>query len=162
MNKFVGLGLLIIAALVGFVFFTNRGSQIRIEGTMKKVRLQQLAENNTLAVFDFRFSNPADYPFVVADVTSTCTLKGGREIAGELVTDADVKPLFEYHALTLGAKFNESLIRKSRVAPKTLEDRMIAMTYPVSADTLAGRTGCVLHVKDVDGAVSDIRETPAP
>lgn len=162
MNKFVGLGLLIIAVLLGLVFVTNRGSQIRIEGTMEKVRLQQLAENSTLAVFDFRFSNPADYPFVVSDVTSTCTLKSGTEITGELVTDADVKPLFEYHALTLGAKFNESLIRKSRVAPKTIEDRMIAMTYPTSADTLATRMGCVLHIKDVDGAVSDILESPAP
>ena len=161
MNKFVGLGLLIVAVLVGIVFLKNRGSQIRIEGTMKKVRAQKLDDKSTLLVFDFRFSNPADYPFVVADVNSTCTLKDGNELTGQLVTDVDAKTLFEYHALTLGAKFNESLIRKSRVAPKTTEDRMIAMTYPVEPEVLANRTGCALNIKDVDGAVSTIRETPA-
>ncbi len=160
MNKFVGLGLLIIAVLVGIVFVSNRGSQIRIEGAIKKVRSQKLDDKSTLLVFDFRFSNPADFPFVVAEVTSTCTLKDGKELAGEVVTDADAKPIFEYHALTLGAKFNESLIRKSRVAPKTTEDRMIAVTYPVEPEALAARTGCVLLVKDVDGAVGTIRETP--
>src|SRR5690349_24262302 len=103
---------------------------------MKKVRLQKLDDKSTLLVFDFRFSNPADYPFVVADVTSTCTLKDGKEVPGELVTDVDVKTLFDYHALTLGAKYNESLVRKSRVAPKTTEDRMIAMTYAVEPDAL--------------------------
>lgn len=161
MNKFAGLGLIIIAVLVGLVFLKNRGSQIRIEGTMKKVRAQELDAKSTLLVFDFRFSNPADYPFVVSDVTSTCTLQDGKELAGELVTDTDVKTLFEYHALTLGAKFNESLIRKSRVAPKTMEDRMIAMTYPVEAAVLAKRKGCKLFIKDVDGAVSTIAETAA-
>ncbi|MEP7367160.1 MAG: hypothetical protein ABI972_28195 [Acidobacteriota bacterium] len=162
MNKYVGLGLLIVAVLLAIVFVKNRGSQIRIEGTMKKVRMQKLDDKSTLLVFDFRFSNPADYPFIVADVTSTCTLKDASEITGELVTDADAKPLFDYHALTLGAKYNESLIRKSRVAPKTIEDRMIAMTYAVEPEVLANRTGCVLSVKDVDGAVSTIRETAAP
>jgi len=162
MNKFAGIGLLIIAVLVGIVFVTNRGSQIRIEGSIKKVRSQKLDDKSTMLVFDFRFSNPADYPFIVAEVTSTCTLKDGKELEGEVVTDADAKPIFEYHALTLGAKFNESLIRKSRVNPKTTEDRMIAVTYPVEPETLAARTGCVLLIKDVDGAVSTIRETPAP
>ena len=158
MSKFVGLGLLIIGSLLAIVFLSNRGSQIRIEGTIKKVRAQKLDDNSTMLVFDFRFSNPADYPFVVADVTSICTLKDGKELPGEAVTDADAKPIFEYHALTLGAKFNESLIRKSRVAPKTIEDRMIAMTYPVEPEVLAARTGCVLSIKDVDGAVSTITE----
>lgn len=158
MAKYAGLGLLLIAALIGAVFFLNRGSQIRIEGAIKKVRMQKLYEKSTLLVFDFRFSNPADFPFVVSEVTSTCTLKDGTELAGELVTDADVKPIFEFHALTLGAKYNESLIRKSRVAPKTVEDRMIAMTYPVDPEVLESRTGCVLLVKDVDGAVSTIVE----
>ena len=158
MAKYVGLGLLLIAALIGAVFFLNRGSQIRIEGTIKKVRMQKLYDKSTLLVFDFRFSNPADFPFVVSEVTSTCTLRDGKEIIGELVTDADAKPIFEYHALTLGAKYNESLIRKSRVAPKTVEDRMIAMTYPVDPEVLDTRTGCVLHVKDIDGALSTIVE----
>lgn len=158
MVKYVGLGLLLIVALISAVFFVNRGSQIRIEGTIKKVRMQKLYEKSTLLVFDFRFSNPADFPFVVSEVTSTCTLNDGKELTGELVTDADAKPIFEYHALTLGAKYNESLIRRSRVAPKTVEDRMIAMTYPVDPEVLDARTGCVLQVKDVDGAVSTIVE----
>ncbi|MBN8731127.1 MAG: hypothetical protein J0L64_11330 [Acidobacteria bacterium] len=159
MVKYAGLGLLLIVALISAVFFANRGSQIRIEGTIKKVRMQKLYDKSTLLVFDFRFSNPADFPFVVSEVTSICTLKDDKEVEGDLVTDADAKPIFEYHALTLGAKYNESLIRKSRVAPKTVEDRMIAMTYPVDPEVLDARTGCVLRVKDVDGAVSTIVET---
>ena len=116
---------MIAAAAAGAIFYFNRGSQIRIEGSMKKVRMQKLYENSTLLVFDFRFSNPANFPFVVAEVTSECTLADGRKLEGELVTDADAKPIFAFHALTLGDKYNESLIRKSRVAPKTTEDRMI-------------------------------------
>jgi len=158
MLRYAGVGLLLICALIGAVFYFNRGSQIRIEGSIKKVRAQKLYDKSTLLVFDFRFSNPADYPFVVSEVTSTCTLKDGTELAGELVTDADAKPIFEFHALTLGAKYNESLVRKSRVAPKTTEDRMIAMTYAAEPEDLEARTGCVLHVKDVDGAVSTIVE----
>lgn len=160
MNRFAAIGLLIAAAAAGAIFFLNRGSQIRIEGVMKKVRMQKLYEQSTLLVFDFRFSNPANYPFVVAEVTSECTLADGSELEGELVTDADAKPIFAFHALTLGAKYNESLIRKSRVPPKTTEDRMIAMVYKSEPGPLEKRTGCVLRIHDVDGAVSTIAETP--
>lgn len=160
MNKFAAIGLLIAAAAAGAIFYFNRGSQIRIEGSMKKVRMQKLYENSTLLVFDFRFSNPANFPFVVAEVTSECTLADGRKLEGELVTDADAKPIFAFHALTLGDKYNESLIRKSRVAPKTTEDRMIAMVYQTEPGPLETRTGCVLRIRDVDGAVSTIAETP--
>ncbi|MCC6295024.1 MAG: hypothetical protein IT164_20395 [Bryobacterales bacterium] len=160
MNKFAAIGLLIAAAAAGAIFYFNRGSQIRIEGSMKKVRMQKLYENSTLLVFDFRFSNPANFPFVVAEVTSECTLADGRKLEGELVTDADAKPIFAFHALTLGDKYNESLIRKSRVAPKTTEDRMIAMVYRTEPEPLEKRSGCVLRIRDVDGAVSTIAETP--
>lgn len=158
MNRWVLVGLAAVAALAGAIFWSNRGAQIRIEGTVLKTRMQKLADNHTMLAFDFRFTNPADYPFVVRDVTVRCTMPDGETLAGETVSDDDARRVFEFYKLNLGEKFNESLVIKNKVPPKATEDRMIAATFAAGPERLAARTGCRIRVDDVDGAYSEIRE----
>lgn len=158
MNRFVLIGLGVVAAAIAVIYTTNRGSQIRVEGKVQKTRIQKLADNSTLAAFDFRFTNPAKYPFVVRRVTVTCTGADGKPIAGENVSEDDAKRIFEYYRASLGEKYNESLVLRNRIPPGATQDRMIAATFAVEPEVLEKRTGCLLRVDDVDGAYSEIRE----
>ena len=48
--------------------YMQRGAHIEVTGSVLKVRTLELDENSSLAVVDFRISNPADYNFVVRSV----------------------------------------------------------------------------------------------
>ena len=158
MNRFVVIGLAVVAAVVGIAYFTNRGSQIRVEGKVQKTRLQKLDENSTLAAFDFRFTNPANYPFVVRRVTAICTAADGKPLTGETVSEDDARRIFEHYRANLGEKYNESLVLRDRIPPHATQDRMIAATFSVEPHVLEKRTGCLLRIDDVDGAYSEVRE----
>ena len=65
----LGIAVLVVAAIVGGVFYMQRGAHVELQGKILKVRTAPLDENSSVAVLDFRFTNIADYPFAVRDVT---------------------------------------------------------------------------------------------
>lgn len=52
------LGLMAVAILAGVALLVNRGSQVRLEGSILKVRVVPTDDNACLAVVDFRVKNP--------------------------------------------------------------------------------------------------------
>ena len=88
-----GVGLVVILIAVAFILFMQRGAHVELKGGILKVRTMGADENSSLAVVDFRFVNPSDYPFVVRSVDVTATI-AGQEVTSTPVSEVDAKKIF--------------------------------------------------------------------
>jgi hypothetical protein len=151
----IGLG--IVAAIVGGALYSNRGSHVVLDGQIQKVRTHSVDERSSAAIIDFRFVNPARYPFVVRDVELFLVGKDGKETPGMVVSDIDAKRLLDA-VPELGPKYNDTLKVRDKVMPKQSDDRMVAARFEVPEADLQARARFRIRVEDVDGAVSEILE----
>jgi len=153
------IGLAIVGALIGFVFYANRGAHIEIRGEVLKVRTHSAEETSSVAILDFRFANPADYPFVVRKIDVTVVGKDGSTTEGMVVADADAARYLSYFP-ALGQKYNDSLVVREKVLPKQLLDKMVMARFEAPESKLQMRERFRIRVEEVDGAVSLIEEKP--
>jgi hypothetical protein len=159
--KMAGIGLAILAVVLAVIFFANRGSQIRLDGSIQQVRVQAMDSNSCVVIVDFRFINPADYPFVVRDATLHLSLDNGAPMRGAPVSIASAKQVFDYYSKVnpdLGVQYNEIFRARDRVEPNESMDRMIMARFDVSASEAEARTDLTVRVEEVDGAVTEIHE----
>ena len=153
----VAVGLVVVAAAVAGILWMQRGAHIEVAGSVLKVRTLELDENSSLAVVDFRCTNPADYPFVVRSVDVFMEDDAGKKYDSATVSETDVQRVFEYHKF-LGQQFNKSLILKDRIAPHETQDRMIAARFETPEARLQARKRLILRIEEVDGRISEIVE----
>jgi hypothetical protein len=153
----MAVGAVVIAAAVAGVLYMQRGAHIDLPGKVLKVRMAPLDENSAVVVLDFRISNPADYPFVVRTVTVLSEDVAGNLAEGATVSETDARRMFELLPL-LGAKYNDTLIMRDRVAPHSSQDRMVAARFEAPEAKLASRKRFVLRIEEVDGKVVEIPE----
>jgi len=153
--RFAGLGALIVAALVAGVLYWNRGAHVVLEGSVQKVRTLGMDERSVVVVADFRFVNPADYPFIVRDAKLMLEDAAGVRLEGMMVGEVDAERLFRYFPL-LGPKYNRTLIARDRVGPRERMDRMIAARFEIPEPAVKTYRKLIIRVEDVDGAVSEI------
>lgn len=154
---FVGAGALIVALFVAGLVYLQWGAHVELKGAILKVRTAPADENSSIAVLDFRFVNPSDYPFIVRRVDVYLEEAGGRVHEGSVISETDAKRLFDALPL-LGQKYNESLLIRTRIRPRESMDRMIAARFELPEASLASRKRLWVRVEDVDGAVSEIAE----
>jgi len=152
-----GAGLLVVVGGVGAVLFMQRGAHIDLKGAVLKVRTQAMDENSSVAVVDFRFVNPANYPFVVRQVDVTIQDKDGKTLEGAAVSELDARRLFEYYPL-LGQKFNDSLMMRDKIPARQSMDRMIVARFEVPEAALQSRRKLTVRIVDVDGPVAELQE----
>ena len=152
-----GIGLVALALAVAAVFYVQRGAHIQVTGRFLKVRTAPLDEHSSVAVIDFRVTNPADYPFVVRDVTVILENASGVPSEGTTVSESDTDRLFAGVPL-LGQKYNPALIVRNKIAPHETQDRMVAARIEAPEAELDKRKRFVVRVAEVDGAVSEISE----
>ena len=151
------IGLVVIAIGVAAVLYMQRGAHIQVTGRFLKVRTAPLDEKSSVAVVDFRVTNPADYPFMVRDVTLVLEDAAGNQSEGVTVSAVDADRLFTGVPL-LGQKYNEALIARERIAPHQSVDRMVAARFEVPEAALEMRKRLLIRIDEVDGAVSEISE----
>ena len=151
----IGVGVILIA-VIG-VFYVQRGAHVELKGAILKVRTQALDENSSVAVIDFRFVNPADYPFVVRSVEVSMQGADGKSYDGESISEVDTKRIFQYYPL-LGQKFNDTLLMRDKIAPRQSQDRMIAARFVLPVKILEARQNLKVRIEDVDGPISEIAE----
>jgi hypothetical protein len=151
------IGVAAVAAMVFGLLWIQRGAHVELKGEILKVRTHELDERSSIAVIDFRFVNPADYPFIVRKVDVILEDPSDRELEGMTVAESDTRRLFDAYPL-LGQKFNESLRPRDRVDARQSQDRMIAARFEVPVGVLNSRKQLTVRVEDVDGPVSQIRE----
>jgi hypothetical protein len=158
---YVGIGLVLVAIGVAVIFHIQRGAHIELRGSVLKVRTLPIDNAVAIAVIDFRFVNPADYPFIVRRVNVLMEDPAGRIIEGSVISESDAVRLFQYYPV-LGQKFNESLTIRTKVAPRLAMDRMIGARFELSDKELEGRKRLTIRIEDVDGAISDVVEEARP
>ena len=151
----VGLG--VVAFGVAGVFYMQRGAHTELKGAVLKVRTQAMDENSAVAVVDFRFANPAKYPFVVRQVDVAIEDKDGKRIDGTAVSDLDARRLFEYYP-QLGQKFNDTLMMRNKIPPGQSMDRMITARFELPEAELQTRKKLIVRIVDLDGASSELEE----
>lgn len=152
------LGLAVVGLILVGALYSNRGSRMELHGEINKVRAHALDERSSVVVVDFRLSNSADYPFMIRTVQLFLDSANGTAPAeGVVVAEVDARRLFE--ALPeLGPKYNDSLKIRDRLAPKAIDDRMIAARFELPVAELNRRARFRLQIEEVDGAISEITE----
>ena len=145
-----GIGLAIIALAVGGIFFMQRGDRMQLPGKILKVRTAALDDDSSVAVIDFRITNPSDILFEVRTVTVEMEDNQGKSYMGQSISEMDAKRLFEGLPV-LGTKFNTSLLMKDRLGSHGSADRMIAARFQAPVALLDGRKRFVVRIEEVDG-----------
>ena len=145
-----GVGLGIIALAVGGIFFMQRGDRIELPGKILKVRTAPLDEDSSVAVIDFRITNPSNILLEVREVTVEMDDNQGKSYLGQTVSETDTQRLFE-GVPVLGPKFNRSLLTRDRIGSHGSADRMIAARFQAPMSMLDARKRFIVRVEEVDG-----------
>ncbi len=151
-------GIAVIAAIVTWVFYIQRGAHMELRGSVLKVRTLATDENSSVAVIDFRVTNQADYAWMVRSVGVSIVDGQGYLVTGSTIADADAGRLFDYFPL-LGQKYNNSLTMRTRIQPHETTDRMIGVRFEIPEAQLLARKSLKIHIEEVDGAAAEIDET---
>ena len=146
----IGLG--VIALAVGAIFYMQRGDRIDLPGKILKVRTAALDDESSIAVVDFRISNPSDILFEVRTVSAQVEGADGKISEGQISSDSDAARVMEAVPV-LGEKYNKTLMVKERIGAHGAADRMVAVRFPVPLDKLDTRKRLTVRVEEVDGKV---------
>ncbi len=166
MNKtfwiFLLTGLAVVGGFLFTLFKTTEGAHLRLEGRILKVRVLALPDSAAvLAVVDFRVTNPSDVPFVGNSVALRLEPASGDPVDGIVISKPDVDNMFRYEKL-LGPKYNDVYSLQDRIAPHQTLDRMAAARFNVPEAAVNSRKAIRIRLEDVDGAVAELAEAPAP
>ena len=151
------IGIVVIALAITGVFYMQRGAHMVLPGKVLKVRTAPLDDNSSIAVIDFRVTNPADYAFMAKSVTAVLEEPSGNQIEGETSSEVDAQRLFAGIPL-LGEKYNNSFKERDRIPPHSSRDFMVASRFEVPESKLAARKRFLVRIEEVDGVVSEIPE----
>ena len=152
-----GIGLVLVLCATGIILYLQRGAHVELRGAILKVRTMGMDDNSSLAVVDFRFANPSNYPFVVRSVDVTATGTDGQNYSSTPVPEVEAKRIFDYYTV-LGPKFNTSLIARDKIPGQQSADRMIMTRFEVPVAQLDARKTIKVRIEDVDGPVSELVE----
>jgi hypothetical protein len=157
---YVLAGVAVVAAVVVWVFYIQRGAHMELKGSIFKVRTLATDDHSSVALIDFRVTNVADYDWLVRSVDVSVTDGQGYVVDGSTISDVDAGRLFEYYPL-LGQKYNSSLTLRTRIHPHETLDRMVGVRFEIPEAQLQARKNLTIRVTEVDGGVSEIAERPA-
>ncbi len=159
--KMAGIGVAVVIVVVVAIWFGTLGSHIRLSGEIQRVRFLGMQDNSTIVIVDFRFVNPADFPFVVRDATVHLISSEGMSTKGTAIAAGDVQRLFDYYSKVdpeLGPAYNEVFKARDRVEPGERLDRMIAARFEMPKPAAAGHEKVKLRIEDVDGAITEFEK----
>lgn len=153
------MGAAALAAMLIFTLVANRGSRVRLEGKIIKVRTEPLDDTSSAIVLDFRVTNHQKPVFIVRDVAVSVTKAGGQTINADTVSEMDAQRFFDAYP-QIGAKFNQSLMARTRLATGETIDRMIAVRVDLPHAEVLKRKNLYLRIVDADGEATVIHERP--
>jgi hypothetical protein len=153
----LGIAVIVVVAIIGGVFYMQRGAHVELQGKILKVRTAPLDENSSVAVLDFRFTNVADYPFTVHNVAVTLEDKSGKLIQGTPIAETDAQRLFQALPL-LGQKYSASLIVRDEIPAHGSQDRMVAARFEIPESQMEAHRQLTIRIQDAAGPVSEIKE----
>ena len=146
----VVIGLAVVALAVGGIFFLQRNDKIDLPGKILKVRTTELDNESSVAVIDFRVTNPSDVLFEVRTVTVDMEDSSGKHYTGQVSSDTDAASLMKALPV-LGEKYNKTLMVKERIGAHGSQDRMVAARFVAPAAVLDARKRLTVRIEEVDG-----------
>jgi hypothetical protein len=153
------VGLLVVACVIGGVFYTKKGTHLEPRGSILKVRTQAIDDKNSIAVLEVRLVNDSDVQMIVRQIEVNLETKEGHQLPGAIVAGGDAKSVFQYYP-QLGEQFNEPLMAQDRVRPHETIDRMLAVRFETPDATLQERKKITVRVEDTDGPVAEFSSGP--
>ena len=154
---FLGIGLAVVAIVVGISFYGNKGAHLELTGGILKVRTFEMNPNATLVMLDFRAENPSDVPFVVNTVEIELTPATGEPVVGMSISKPDIENVFKYEKF-LGSKYNDVLSIRDQIAPHQTVDRMVGARFELPESAIEARKTIRLRIVDMDGAAAELTE----
>jgi hypothetical protein len=148
--RFTLIGLLLVVLLAGLVYWFNRGSQVRLNAEVIRVRTVATSESTAILIAEVRIDNPAEVPFVVRGVTASLTAPDGTVLTGDPVAQGDLDRALGYFAAE-GPRYNETLKVRSRLAGRTRRDWTVAVSLPLARTVIEARRSLTFEIEDVDG-----------
>ena len=155
---FLVAGLAVVGGLIFTMLTATQGAHLRLEGKILKVRVLALPGSAaSIAIIDFRVTNPSNVPFVVNSVTLRLEPAKGDAADGTTISKNDIENIFRYQKL-LGPKYNDTLSLQDRIAPHKTADLMAGARFEVPESAVNSRRSIRVRIEDVDGASADITE----
>jgi hypothetical protein len=152
---YVAAGLAVVAAAIALTLYLTRGSHLELTGTVQKVRTLAVEENSSIAIVDFRMTNPSDYTYVVKKVTVTFTTQSGEKLEGQNIAEIDARRIFEGYP-ALGQKYNETILPKGKIPARQTSDKMISVRFDAPEAKIQNPKQIHIRIDEVDGAISEI------
>jgi hypothetical protein len=151
------IGVALVGLLVAAALWFNRGSNVRLEGRILKVRAIATGEEASLALVDFRIQNPAKVRFLVQEVRLSVTRENGEVVEGLVSAQSDLDRVLQYFPAE-GPRYNEVLRPKSNIGGGAQSDWCVGAGWDFPARILEGRKNLTVTIEDVDGAVVVLQE----
>ena len=155
---FLGIGLALVAIVVGISLYGNKGSHLELTGKILKVRTYEMNPNATIVILDFRTENPSDIPFVVKSFDIELTPASGDPVTGMSISKSDLDAVFKFEKF-IGAKYNDSLGVGDKVAPHQKFDRVVGARFDLPESAIESRKSIKVRFHDLDGPVSELTES---
>lgn len=147
----------IVGSMIGGGLYWTRNNHLELKGKVLKVRSYSIDQDYTVAVIDFRVTNPSTSQFVVKDIDVTLDTRQGKTLDGSIFSEIDARRLFDYYKV-LGAKFNETLVTKDKIESGATMDKMLAVRFTATDADIQNRKGLHILIHDIDGPVTEIVE----
>ena len=151
------IAVLAVGLILGGGLYWTRNNHLELKGDVLKVRSYSIDQNYTVAVIDFRVTNPSTTQFVVKDVDVTLDTSDGKTIDGSIFSEIDARRLFDYYKV-LGTKFNATLLTRDKINSGETVDRMLAVRFTASDEGIQNRKAIHIVIHDVDGIQTEIIE----
>lgn len=148
--RYTVVGLVLVAALAGLIYWFNMGSQVRLNAEVIRVRAIATSESTSVLIAEVRIVNPARVPFVVREVKVDVTGPDGKVSTGDLVAQNDLDRLLSYYPAE-GPRYNETLKVRSRIGGSTTQDWTVAASCRISEGAILNRRALSIEIEDVDG-----------
>jgi hypothetical protein len=154
---FLGVGLVVVAIGLGFVFLGTEKNHLELTGQILKVRVLSLGPTTSYVVADFRVKNPSGVDFVVKDVQLTLDPASGDPVQGRISSKAEIDTVFQYQKL-IGPKYNSVLSLRDTVKGGKSGDYMVAAGFELPEQAVQTRKTLHLRLEDLDGPVAELTE----
>lgn len=154
---FLGVGLALVAAGLGFVFLGTQKNHLELTGQILKVRVLAIEPQASYLVVDFRVKNPSGIDFVVKDVHLTLDPASGDSVQGSITSKADIDTIFKFQKL-IGPKFNDVLSLRDTVPAGKSVDYMVAARFELPEQAVQARHALHLRLEDREGPVAELTE----
>jgi hypothetical protein len=145
--KAFAVGLVAVVVAVGAILFMQRGAHMELTGTMK-VRTVPTGDNDALALVDLHITNPADYTFVVHNVTVTLETSAGEFPRG-IVSRTDAQRLFD--SMPEAGPFHPTLYTDAVIPARTTADYTLVAQFSAPEKILKDRKRFVVHIDEING-----------